>query len=388
MPKKPPDPDRTAGSSPESPELELRPAPAGRTAVLNGRWTLRGLARSLPRTRAILEQGVRDAERLEWDLRPVTALDTAGALLLWRAWGRQLPDECRMQDRHRRLFAYWEQQDRAAEPSAQRVTPAARAVAALAAPARASVFTATHWLDVVGRLLLDSLAILRRPAEGPWREMSATIYLAGAKALPITGLVGIMVGVVVAYLSALQLRSLGADQFIVDMLGYAVIRELGPLIGAIIVAGRSGSSMTAQIGVMRLAQELDAMTALGISISRRLIWPRVAALVIVMPLVVLWTVLTALAGGIVASQLTLDLGLGYFLAAMPNRVPIANLWIGLVKSLVFGAAVGLTAAHFGLRIKPNTRDLGAQTTRTVVVAITLVILIDAVFAVLLQEVGF
>src|SRR5690606_822765 len=146
-----------------------------------------------------------------------------------------------------------------------------------------------------------------------------------------------------------------------DMLGFAVIRELGPLIGAIIVAGRSGSSMTAQIGVMRLAQELDAMTALGISVSRRLIWPRVAALIVIMPLLVLWTVLAALAGGIVASQLTLGLGLDYFLTAMPERVPTANLWIALGKGLVFGAAVGLTASYFGLRIKPNTRDLGAQT---------------------------
>jgi phospholipid/cholesterol/gamma-HCH transport system permease protein len=124
------------------------------------------------------------------------------------------------------------------------------------------------------------------------------------------------------------------------------------------------------------------------SISRRLIWPRVAALVVIMPLIVLWTVLAALAGGIAASHVTLDLGLQYFLAAMPDRVPVTNLWIGMGKGLVFGAAIGLTAAYFGLRIKPNTRDLGAQTTRAVVVAITLVILIDAVFAVLLQEVGF
>src|SRR5690606_10548668 len=151
-----------------------------------------------------------------------------------------------------------------------------------------------------------------------------------------------------AYLSALQLRNFGVGQYIVDMLGYAVIRELGPLIGAIIVAGRTGSAMTAQIGVMRLAQELDAMTALGISISRRLIWPRVAALIVIMPLVVLWTVLAGLAGGVAASYVTLDFGLAYFLAEMPERVPIANLWIGLGKGLVFGAAIGLTAAYFGL----------------------------------------
>jgi phospholipid/cholesterol/gamma-HCH transport system permease protein len=130
------------------------------------------------------------------------------------------------------------------------------------------------------------------------------------------------------------------------------------------------------------------MTALGISISRRLVWPRVVALIVIMPLIVLWTVMTALAGGIAATQVTLGLGLEYFLTTMPDRVPVANLWIGLGKALVFGGAVGLTAAYFGLRIKPNTRDLGAQTTRAVVVAITLVILIDAVAAIGLQNVGF
>lgn len=146
--------------------------------------------------------------------------------------------------------------------------------------------------------------------------------------------------------------------------------------------------MTAEIGVMRLAQELDAMQALGMSISRRLIWPRVMALIVIMPLLVLWTILAGVAGGMVAARVTLDLGFEFFLMTMPDRIPVANLWIGLGKGLVFGAAVGLTSAYFGLRIAPNTRDLSIQTTRAVVVAITLVIVIDAVFAVLLQNVGF
>lgn len=378
--------DNTAA---EPPTVSLELTPSGRTAVLDGRWTIGDLAATLPAVLAALRRGAAEPDALGWDLRRVAALDSAGALILWRAWNRKLPADCRMDTRHRRLFEYWIEQDRAARaPVPAAASTAERFVAALAAPARAVRDTALRWLGLIGDLVLDSFVILRRPSEGPWREVSANIYLAGARSLPITGLVGVMVGIVVAYLSALQLRNFGADQLIVDMLGYAVIRELGPLIGAIIVAGRSGSAMTAQIGVMRLAQELDAMTALGMSIGRRLIWPRVTALIVIMPLVVLWTVLMALAGGIAASQITLGLGLDYFVATMPDRVPIANLWIGVGKGVVFGAAVGLTAVYFGLRIKPNTRDLGAQTTRAVVVAITLVILIDAFFAVALEEVGF
>jgi phospholipid/cholesterol/gamma-HCH transport system permease protein len=378
----------TAVSGAAPPSLEIVPTAGGRTAVLGGRWTVRDLSGMLSRTSVALREA-KGSPEVVWDLHQITALDTTGALILWREWDRRLPAKCRIPERHRRLFDYWMQQDKAAAPPAPPPPALAdRAAAYLAAPARATLAAAADALRVIGNLTLDTGAVLRHPIEGPWREMSATIHLAGARALPITGLVGFMVGIVVAYLSSLQLRNFGADQFIVDMLGYAVIRELGPLIGAIIVAGRSGSAMTAQIGVMRLAQELDAMSALGISISRRLIWPRVAALIVIMPLIILWTVLTGLAGGILASYFTLDLGLDYFVTMMPGRVPIANLWIGLGKGLVFGAAIGLTASYFGLRIKPNTRDLGAQTTRAVVVAITLVILIDAVFAILLQEVGF
>ena len=374
---------------PARPAVRVSPNEGGDTAVLDGDWTLRALAPELDDVQAALGRTAAGRGPIIWDLRGIRALDTTGALVLWRAWDRTLPAQCRLRARHRRLFDYWIQQDEAA--AAKPPEPAPRGldvIGRLAAPAEALVGAAARWLNVLGALVLDSAAVVRRPAAAPWRELSATIYLAGAKALPITGLVGAMVGVVVAYLSALQLRNFGAGQYIVDMLGYAVIRELGPLIGAIIIAGRTGSSMTAQIGVMRLAQELDAMTALGISISRRLIWPRVTALILIMPLVVLWTVLAGLLGGMVASYVTLGLGPAFFLAEMPHRVPIANLWIGVGKGFVFGAAVGLTAAYFGLRIKPNTRDLGAQTTRAVVVAITLVILIDAAFAVLFEEVGF
>jgi phospholipid/cholesterol/gamma-HCH transport system permease protein len=137
--------------------------------------------------------------------------------------------------------------------------------------------------------------------------------------------------------------------------------------------------------------ELEAdpvATTIAPKVTTRHDTPKVVGLIIVMPLVALWTILAALAGGIAATQVTLQLGVDYFVATMPDRVPVANLWIGLSKAVTFGAVVGLTSAHFGLRIQPNTRDLGAQTTRAVVASITLVIVINAVFAVALQDIGF
>ncbi len=142
---------------------------------------------------------------------------------------------------------------------------------------------------MLGQLVLDLGYLLLHPRDIPRTEISITIYDAGVRALGITALVGFLIGIVLSYLSALQLKTFGAEIYIIDILGLSIIRELGPLLAAILVAGRSGSSMTAQIGIMRVTEELDALSAMGISHSLRLILPKVTALTIVMPLLSAWT---------------------------------------------------------------------------------------------------
>ena len=238
-----------------------------------------------------------------------------------------------------------------------------------------------------GRVVLDLGSVLRRPSTMPWTEISANIYNAGARALPITALVAFLIGIVLSYLSAQQLRLLGANRYIVDILGLSVIRELGPVLSAILVAGRSGSAITAQIGVMRVTEELDAMSVMGIPHGLRIVLPRVLALGIAMPLLVMWTNIVALTGGALAAQLVLGIHFKVFVDSLPSVVPIANLWIGLGKGVVFGMLIALVACHFGFRIQANTRSLGEGTTTSVVSSITIVILADAVFAILFQNVG-
>jgi phospholipid/cholesterol/gamma-HCH transport system permease protein len=237
------------------------------------------------------------------------------------------------------------------------------------------------------RVALEALSLLRYPARVPWREISAGIYRTGVQALGITALVGFLVGVVLSYLSAQQLRQFGADIFIINLLGVSIVRELGPVLAAILVAGRSGSAMTAQLGVMRVTEELDAMAVMGIPYSLRLILPKVIALAITMPLIILWTDAVALLGGMVAAQSQLGFGFRFFLTSLSDAVPIANLWLGLGKGVVFGILIALVACHFGLRIKPNTESLGAGTTSSVVSAITVVIIVDAIFAILFSDIG-
>ena len=176
--------------------------------------------------------------------------------------------------------------------------------------------------------------------------------------------------------------------YLVNILGMSVIRELGPLLAAILVAGRSGSSITAQLGVMRVTQELDAMLVMGISHGFRLILPKVIALAISMPLLVVWTDAMALIGGMVSAKIELGLSARYFMQKLPDAVPLANYVIGILKGITFGVLIALVSCHFGLRIKANTESLGKGTTTSVVTAITVVILADAVFAIIFNGVGF
>jgi phospholipid/cholesterol/gamma-HCH transport system permease protein len=156
---------------------------------------------------------------------------------------------------------------------------------------------------------------------------------------------------------------------------------------AVLVAGRSGSAMTAQIGVMRVTEEIDALATMGVSRTLRIVLPKVAALAITMPLLVVWCSAAGILGGMVSANLQMDLSYGFFIDTLPRVVPVANLWIGMGKGFAFGIMIALVACHFGLRVKPNTESLSAMTTKSVVSAITVVILLDAIFAVLTRHIG-
>jgi phospholipid/cholesterol/gamma-HCH transport system permease protein len=244
------------------------------------------------------------------------------------------------------------------------------------------------FIGLIGQLVLDIARFVRRPRQGPWKEISANIFHTGYQALGITAIVGFLIGVVLSYLSAQQLHTFGGDIYLVNILGMSIIRELGPLLAAILVAGRSGSSITAQLGVMRVTEELDAMLVMGMPHGFRLIMPKVLALAVSMPLLVVWTDALALIGGMAAAKLELGLSTSYFIQSLPDAVPLANYWIGLAKGVVFGSLIALVACHCGLRIKANTESLGQGTTASVVTAITVVILADAVFAIMFNGVGY
>jgi phospholipid/cholesterol/gamma-HCH transport system permease protein len=357
------------------------------SVTLSGHWRLHNApAREAELANALTAVSTMAVNSTRWSTHAIESLDSAGALVLWRAWGRQLPAQLDLSDEHARVFERIALAD--AEPRER--AESAQSSSWLHGLGQASLTLRDHLIEAVallGQIALDLFHVLRHPREIPLHEISANLAKSGAHAMPVAALVGFLIGVVLSYLSALQLRQFGAETLIVNILGLGIVRELGPVLVAVLVAGRSGSAMTAQLGVMRVTEEIDALATMGVSRSVRLILPKVCALAIAMPLLVLWTTLVALFGGMLAAQIQLDIDFDFFVQTLPRVVPVANLWIGLAKGFVFGICIALVACYYGLRVRPNTESLSANTTASVVSAITSVIIIDAIFAIATRHIG-
>ncbi len=357
----------------------------GGRVVLEGRWDLQGFRIAHRKLRTTVAQYGQDSQIL-WDLSGIEAIDSTGAFILWRSWGNQFPEHIRLQPEHKPLFQRWQGR---VSPLPEKTRP--KAGAALKTVARGIAVFFRNLLQLIallGQLVLDLVYLIIHPTWIPWREISANIHEAGGRALGITALVGVLIGVVLSYLSANQLKTFGAQAFLVNILGMSILRELGPMLAAVLIAGRSGSAITAQLGVMRVNQELDALAVLGISRTMRLVLPKVIALFIALPLLALWTDALALLGGMVSAHQALDMGYFEFLSLLPAAVPVFNLLYGVAKAAVFGVLIALISSHFGLLAKPNTRSLARETTNSVVASITLVIVVDAVFAIAFEGWGW
>ncbi len=368
------------------PDVQVTVAGDGARVVhLSGAWDIRALQSRA----AALQSALQDAGPAQvslWDLTQIQRFDHIGAMLVWRTWGRCRPSRLQLNREHEIFFGACESAEApASAPAAPDRFPL---LLALGRGVWAVSRHVLEMLELFGQLLIDAATVVRQPLLRPWREFSAAIYKIGAQALGITALVGFLIGVVLSYLSAEQLRLVGADVFIVNILGIGIVRELGPVVCSILVAGRSGSAITAQLGVMRVTEELDALSVMGISNTLRLILPKTAAIAVALPLLVLWTSGVALVGGAVSAKAELGMTFFQFFSALPAAVPEVNLWLGVGKGVVFGVLIALIACHFGLRIQPNTESLAAGTTRSVVTSITAVIVADAIIAVIFSDVGW
>jgi phospholipid/cholesterol/gamma-HCH transport system permease protein len=243
-------------------------------------------------------------------------------------------------------------------------------------------------LSFLGAVITATGSLIRHPGRFRMLALVRQLELVGVTALPIIGLMSFLIGIVIAQQGAVQLKQFGAETLTVNLVGRITLRELGVLMTAIMVAGRSGSAFAAQIGTMKLTEEVDAMRTIGISPVEALVIPRILAAIIMMPLLGFYSAGVGIIGGAVIGDLTLGIPFWTFLSRIQEVVPLHDLWVGLVKAPVFGLIVALAGCYHGMQVKGNSEQVGLRTTMAVVSAIFAVIVLDAFFAVFFTEVGW
>ena len=245
----------------------------------------------------------------------------------------------------------------------------------------------THFLSFVGENFYFFIQTIIDPSQIRFKAIIKQIDLSGIKALPIVILTSFLIGLVIAYQGAEQLQQFGANIFIVEMVSISVIRELAPMITAIVIAGRSASSFTAEIGTMKITQELDAMKTMGFEPSIFLVMPRIIALMIALPLIVFLADLVGIFGGMVVAKLQLGISYTEFIDRIYTEVDIRHFFIGMAKAPIFGFIIALIGCYRGFQVTGSTDSIGKYTTISVVNAIFWVIALNAIFSVLFTQVG-
>ena len=242
-------------------------------------------------------------------------------------------------------------------------------------------------LSFLGGTLVAMSTIAWRPAKMRWTALVSVMEDAGLDAVPIIAFLSFFVGMVVAFIGATTLSEFGATIFVVELVGFGVLRELGGVLVAIIIAGRTNSAFTAQIGAMKMRQEIDAMQTLGLDPMRVIVAPRVIAMMIMVPVLTFIGMLTAIAGGMSIGWLVLDINPTVFFNRLQDTVPIDQFWIGMSKAPIFGLAIALIGCRQGLEVGGSVQSLGHHTTKSVVQALFAIIVIDALFAIFYMELG-
>jgi phospholipid/cholesterol/gamma-HCH transport system permease protein len=360
------------------------------TIRLNGAWRIENIVAIEAALAQLSQQGAR---RVVVDARSLEALDLSGAWLLHARLQTLQGEGGRIEfaGEPPSQFAFLEEiTSQQTEQTAPELEPPPSFRDGIAWVGRTSVQQMRQFVDAVGYLGRITVTGLRslRPRHLRAASITRHIYETGIQAIPIVSLIAFLISVIIAYLSAQQLRQFGAEIFTVDLVAIAVLREMGVLLTAIIVAGRSGSAFAAEIGVMRLNDEIDALHSMGVDPFEVLVLPRLIGLLISLPLLTIVADAMGLAGGALLSSLLLDISLTQFIPRLQDALAPTTFWAGLIKAPVFAALIALVGTYRGMQVRDSSRELGRLTTVAVVQSIFLVIFADAVFAVVFVELDF
>lgn len=315
----------------------------------------------------------------------ITKLDSAGAYLLLEF---KKSAQCALRfehftEEHQKLITLIDK-----EMQSQKPLPSVRLPSWVERIGRTTVIEIKQfikYLSFIGELFLESLRVFREPKHLRLKATVSVVDKTGFQALPIIALISVMIGVVISYQMGNQLRNYGANVFIVDLLGLSVLREFGPLLAAIMVAGRTGSAFTAQIGIMRLNQEVDALNTMGVTPAELLLIPRLTGLFIALPLLTIWADFWGVLGGMVMATGMLGVSMHDFLMRFPQEIPLRTLLIGLGKAPIFALIIASVSCFEGMEVRGSAESVGTHTTRSVVLAIFFIIITDAIFSVVFSE---
>ena len=367
---------------PEEPASIAQPTSTDLT--LSGRWNARGIGKIEPQIEAVR---LASNTVITADGSKIGALDTAGAwviqklLLRLRGEGINVTMQGLRPEFSKLLGVVAQQVDELADNPA----PVAKPPPGLLEKVGRSVYEffqqSLALLSFVGETAVAFAGSVTHPARFRWRPILFNIRTAGFDALPIVGLLSFLLGIVVAYQGADQLKQYGANIFVADLVGLSMLREFAPLMTAIIIAGRSGSAYAAQIGTMAVTEEIDAMRTLGIAPLELLVLPKVIALVIALPLLTLFADVLGVFGGMIMAKTQLGISFNEFLDRFVKAVSITSYLVGIGKAPVFAVIISMVGCFQGFRTKGGAESVGRQTTRSVVQSIFLVIVADALFSV-------
>jgi phospholipid/cholesterol/gamma-HCH transport system permease protein len=361
------------------------------TLRLRGAWCIENL-HGIETELSQLPRGSR--QRVAVDCSRIETLDLTGAWLLrsWLERARSSGGRIEFTGEAPKHFAFidelLEQKAGAGTPSEESRTSLRDAIAWIG---RGSVQQARQIFDGVGffgRIAVTLTRSLRSVHHLRVPSIARHIYETGIQAIPIVSLIAFLISVIVAYLGAQQLRQFGAEIFTVDLVAISVLREMGVLLTAIVVAGRSGSAFAAEIGVMRLNDEIDALQSMGVDYFEVLVLPRLIGLLVALPLLTIIADATGLAGGAILSSLLLDISLSQFIPRVQDALAPTTFWAGLIKAPVFALLIAMVGTYRGMQVRDSSRELGRLTTVAVVQSIFLVIFADALFAILFVELDF
>ena len=355
---------------------------AGRSLRLTGRLTLSGLG-NVPQRLDHVDQPV-----AEIDLSGVDRMDTVGAWIVYRLTERTGARIVGASDEAQRLVALVNRSEEPVRVRPEPPNPVIRVITEVGDATAIAFRTLTGLIAFFGAILVASWDILCNPRRLRVNAIVHRFELVGVKALGIIGLMSFLIGIVIAQQGAVQLQQFGAEALTVNLIGRITTRELGVLMTAIMVAGRSGSAFAAQIGTMKLTEEIDAMRTIGVSPIEALVIPRLLASVVMMPLLGFYATLVSIIGGGLFCWAALDLPPITFVQRLREVIPLTDLWVGLIKAPVFGAIIAMTGCFQGMLVTGNAEEVGLKTTSAVVQAIFLVIVLDAFFAVFFTQIGW